>query len=652
MSFLDFEMINLNLIKQSFYAIPHIHEALPPYNMFLHNSFDALMFISQIISYFYEKYELVRFKLFYNHIPWVNKQSGPCFINIQDFPPVITDMYGPTPRYDGSFEYEEVSRHCPPDTLTKLQQYNATEYRIFFPKGILRNVLARLRLRSQYLTDIKYPEALDFEWGFPNDTGYILRIQAMTLRLEIPKNWWIHQQSPSLLGYHKHFFTPAYLQTIRTTYSYARRRHHYYNNGLYVKKPKTQYLRQRVNEVKPTLTSWPLPRHHINCKLNHRKYCSPRCGEVEYYMLIAFQHTPGNKNQTFIAPCIGYLKHFTTLREHQIAYQENNTFLTIRPQTPLYSYYLPNAPILPGPLITYQLHYDFLQTQLRVQIFIFNQKRYQLLTMFQRLKTIICTYIRSKDVYLFHLANRQHQTRTFYTFQQNVNLITKYFRSTHSLSQTIATLYESLDDPLTTLAQRAKRIYALQFTVQRIEHLRNSPYLYPNTIYRHYHTYKSLTSTPIFSVIFPTSTSSASTVFPPSPTIKHLLSFSETSTTSVPATSKPLLTNFINQTKSLGDLTTHRTPLNILNTFSTYTSDSFSDTAHYHHLPRPAIHSPKLLLIFSSVKRPNLPSTMTNSLSQLESLHNFSRILPSTFTLLSKNAFVVASSILQCPNLL
>ena len=314
MSFLDFEMINLKLIKQSFYLIPHIHAALPPYHMHLHNSFDALMFISQIISYFYEKYEFVRFKLFYHHIAWAHKYSGPCFLNIQDFPLVITNMYGPTPRYDGSFDYDEVSHHCPSDTLTKLQQYNATEYRIFFPKGILRNVLARLRLRSQYLKDFEYLEALDFEWGFPNDTGYVLRVQATTLRLEIPKNWWIHQQSPSLLGYHKHFFAPSYLQTIRTTYSYERRRRHYYNNGLYVKKPKTQYLAQRVDEVKQNLISWPLPRHRINCKLNHRKYCSPRCGELEYYMLFAYHLIPGNENQTFIAPCINYVEHFTTDR--------------------------------------------------------------------------------------------------------------------------------------------------------------------------------------------------------------------------------------------------------------------------------------------------------------------------------------------------
>jgi len=270
--------------------------------------------------------------------------------------------------------------------------------------------------------------------------------------------------------------------------------------------------------------------------------------------------------------------------------------------------------------------------------------------MFRRLKTIICTYIRSKDVYLFHLANRQHQTRTFYTIEQNANLITKYFRSTNSLSQTIANLYKASDYPFITLAQQAKRIYALKFTVQYIEHLRNSPYLYSNTIYRHHYTYKSFSSTAILSVLFPTPTRPASTVLPPSPTIKLLLSSSETSTTLAPATIKPLVTNFINQTKPFGDLTTHRTPSHILNTASTYTSYLLSDTTDHHHLTRPATHSPRPLLISSPMKLPSFPSAMINHLSQLESLQSFSSTLPATFTFSSKNAFIVAYPISQCPN--
>jgi len=366
-------------------------------------------------------------------------------------------------------------------------------------------------------------------------------------------------------------------------------------------------------------------------------------------MLIAFHRTSVNKNQTFIAPCIDYLNHFTSLREQQTAYQDKNSFITIRSQTPLYSYYLPNAPILSGPLITYQLHYEFLQTQLREQISIFNQKWYQLLTTFRRLKTIICTYIRSQDIYLFHLANRQHRTRTFYTFEQNANLITYYRRTTNSLSQTIATLYTILDDPLTTLAQQAKRIYALRFATQYIEHLRNSPYLYSNTIYRHYHTYKSFSSTAILSVIFPTPISLASTVFLHPITNTQTLSSLETRTTSVPATTKPLLTNFTNQTNHFGDLTTHRTPLSILNSASNYTSHSLSDTTHDRHLTKTAAHSTKPTLISSPNKQPILLSNMPNSLSQQEPLKMFSSTLPNTFTLSSKHAFIIAYPILQCP---
>ena len=416
------------------------------------------------------------------------------------------------------------------------------------------------------------------------------------------------------------------------------------------KKPKTQYLAQRVDEVKQNLTSWPLPRHRINCKLNHRKYCSPRCGELEYYMLFAYHLIPGNENQTFIAPCINYLQHFATVREQQIAYQDNNAFLTIRSQTPLYSYFLPNSPILPGPLITYRLDYDFLKQQLIEQTSIFNRNWYQLLTMFQRLKRLICTYIRSKDVYFFHFNNRKYQTRTFYTIDQNANLITKYYKSTTSLSQTIAQLYKTLDHPFTALAQQAKRVYALKFTVQSIENMRNSPYLYPNTIYRHHYTYKSFSSTPILSVLYPTATSSASTAPHPSSTIQSSLSFSKTSTTLAPTTIKPLITNFISQTQQTRDPTTQHTPSHILNTILTYTSHVFSDTTHHHYLTKPTPHSSRPLLTPSSIKLLSLPSTMINHLSQMESPQNLFSTLSGIFTFSSENAFIVAYSVSHCPN--
>ena len=261
----DFEMVHLRLMKQTRYFIPHIQGRTPPYNMYLQNSTDALLFISHAISYFYEKYEEVRFKLFHDIRQWPTKTTGPCFVGLLEFPLVVKSTYGATPLPDGTYEYDAVTKPCLTETQSWLQKVNSTEYRLFFPKGKLRNVLARTRQRSRYLEETKYPETLNFEWGYHNDTGYILRIQIGSLRQDTPKNWWIHRQTDSLLGYHEHLFMPPYLRTIRTICSYTRFKRHYYAKSKYVKIPRKTYLRQHVNEIKTSTASWPVPRTKKHC---------------------------------------------------------------------------------------------------------------------------------------------------------------------------------------------------------------------------------------------------------------------------------------------------------------------------------------------------------------------------------------------------
>jgi len=119
---------------------------------------------------------------------------------------------------DGNFEYDSITQPCLTETLTHLLPFHSyknrllpfntkehNDYKVFFPKGNIRNVLARTCQRSRYLETTGYLEALDFEWGFPNDTGYILNIKVGPLRTSLPSIWWIQQQTTSLLGYHKHF---------------------------------------------------------------------------------------------------------------------------------------------------------------------------------------------------------------------------------------------------------------------------------------------------------------------------------------------------------------------------------------------------------------------------------------------------------------
>jgi len=82
-----------------------------------------------------------------------------------------------------------------------------------------------------YIKRTGYPEVLNFEWSSLEDTGYELRLTVGEELLSLPKAWWIHQQSDSILGCYKNFFAPDHLQTTRTVYSYAKGDRHYYANG-------------------------------------------------------------------------------------------------------------------------------------------------------------------------------------------------------------------------------------------------------------------------------------------------------------------------------------------------------------------------------------------------------------------------------------
>ena len=500
----DFEMVHLALTNQPRYFIAHIQGRTPPYNIYRQHATDALLFASHAISYFYEKYTQVRFKLFHDIRPWPTKPTGPCFVGLLEFPLVAKKMYAPTSLFDGTYEHDAVTTPCMMETQSWLQKVNSTEYRLFFPKGKLRNVLARTRQRSKYLEKTKFPEALDFEWGYPNDTGYILRIQVGSIRQNIPKNWWIHRQTDSLLGYHEHFFMPPYLRTIRTTYSYIRFKRHYYAEGKYAEIPGKKYLRQRVEEINTNTVSWPVPRKRRDCRIKHKTYCSPRCDEIEYYMQLAYQHIPPEYNGTFITPCINYLKFFTSIRAQRATYDSDTRHKKLVPKLPIYSYELISGPFLHGPLTSYQYETTFQQMLLSMEIDSFHHKWNQILPFFQQLKESIINYI------------IQHNNHVYYTAAVNLHSLTPSTRYTHELLrqsktrlrdqiiQLIQSLGIRLDHTLFTLRQQTQRIYAFKLIKKNIQFLLHHPHLQANVIYRHTFGTDFFTSTPMASIWLPT----------------------------------------------------------------------------------------------------------------------------------------------------
>ena len=185
----------------------------------------------------------------------------------------------------------------------------------------MKNVVPHFRAPlTEYIKKTGYPEVLNFERSSLEDTGYKLRLTVGNKLLSLPKTLWIHQQSDSILGYHKNFFAPDHLQTTRTVYSYAKGDRHYYADGMYVKKTGITYLRQKVTENQPTLRSWQIPTPNWHCNLQQRHYCSPRLGDLEYTFLRAMNTSKQSVSLQHL--CGTYLSNFTTIQQFRTDYYQ------------------------------------------------------------------------------------------------------------------------------------------------------------------------------------------------------------------------------------------------------------------------------------------------------------------------------------------
>ena len=271
----SFEMIYLEIIDKALYVIRNINESSLPHNMYLYDSSDTILLISKVISYFYELYQFVRFKLNISDNLPSNMQRKPCFVALDRLPNIKLPLH--------TFGTTHISNpeQCNEERLVRFRQTAPSVFLVEFPQGQIENRVPTLRNYEIYKKATGHPDVLDFQWTSPSSKAFFLQIEVGPRLTNNPKLWWIYRQSPSVLGYHDNFFAPESLRTSQTVYSYARGQYHYYAEGLYVKLPDVQYLIQNVTENNYTLQRWPLPTQTENRPLNLNTICAPHIGSFE-----------------------------------------------------------------------------------------------------------------------------------------------------------------------------------------------------------------------------------------------------------------------------------------------------------------------------------------------------------------------------------
>ena len=323
----DFEMIYLQLIKKPLYVVYNEYGYTDPHNLHYADSSDTIALISRIIAYFYEHFTFVKFKLFTNLSKTLGEFRGLCYLSAKKFPLIKEVLLTPqTTQY-------EINTPCNEDRLIRLYTSNTGTYIATFPKTKISNEVPQIRNIQQYEQQIGYNYVLDFQWSTPTDQGFALYIELGEKLTYIPRTWWIQEQSDSLLGLHKNFFLPTYLQTIQTTYSYASNMRHYYAEGFYVKKTGVKYLRQNIDEHTPVITSWLIPTQTINQKQSRNIYFKPHLGNLETIMPKVLQLVERSPLIVQISKCKNYTATFHTIQQdrsnyHQSLYEQHFPLLS------------------------------------------------------------------------------------------------------------------------------------------------------------------------------------------------------------------------------------------------------------------------------------------------------------------------------------
>ena len=491
----EFEMIYLELIEQLHYTISSVEGHRTPYILYFLDVSDTSAYISYVISYFYERFQFVKFQLFYRHYNWKPEYKGPCYLGL-DRLPLIKKIH-----FTIGCNYSIIPYKCYGKALTRVYRTTKTIYSVTFPNRLMRNVIPQMLKPLIYIKLTGSREVLFSKWSSKTDPGYELKIEVGDELSSIPKTWWIHEQSNSLLGYHKNFFAPDYLQTTKTVYSYARGNRHHYANGMYAKKPGVTYLRQQVTEHRPTTHSWPLPDLNWRCKLQQKRYCSPYLGDLEYHMLRALHTLKESDSVQHL--CANYTTNFTSLQQIKMDYHQTAIERYSILHHTIFSFNHSLEPFLHGPLSTYTLDIKRLQNQLKDRIALRNLAGSNVQPKYAQLL---------KSVFLTEFIKETYTRYTFEHFKYN-DLPTRFINQEQRFYyQHVVNIYHNnlvtmlfyFKIMRLSMYEQYMHTYAIKHTLQIIQHLQKTFTLQANIIYRHSFTHDKFFSTPIARILLPT----------------------------------------------------------------------------------------------------------------------------------------------------
>jgi len=489
---IDFQMVYLKPPSRTPVMITHTNSPRGTITMSPDSLQETFPFMSKILSYFYEKYSDITFKLFTYTDPTLPSNAINCTINVRNLPSIqeVIQPQGETRVF--------YTTPCILERIIRIQKLTWTEYAVHFPTSKIRNIIQK---PLRYFNSTTSEQTLTLQWPYINQTAFKLMIRVSQPRKHLPEIWWILPYTQSLLMIHKHLFTPPSIKTQATTYSYASQNKHHYIRGGCIAQCKHKHLYQKVRQQRLPTTSWLLPTHKIQRLSPTRFYCLPQCGIIEKHMKLFHQHVPPWWPPSLSDKCSSHFLNFTTLLERQQINFSNLRRLNPSLNNTIYTYET-NIPIaFFGPLQTFHYEYSHLHRRLQQKARKFTQIWQQTYPQYKKLEAIITENLLLQDDSLMHQSELLYYTNNERELDRNtLKMSTAAYLANYNIEE-FKDNYYHLNEKLKQLQDYAEQIYAFKYITIILQTIHNKTDLQPNLIYSHNFHNGFLQSKPIMRIL-------------------------------------------------------------------------------------------------------------------------------------------------------
>jgi len=470
----DFQMIHLKSPSHTHVTIMQTNASQNIITISHASLQETFLFMSKLLSYFYEKYAYITFKLSHDTDLMYHMNTTNCTLGLHELPELQEVI---KPQGETRILY---THRCILQKIVRIQKLTWTEYTISFPTSRLRNIKQQT---PRYLNSTTPEQTLTFQWPYTNQTAFKLHIRASHRRKNLPKIWWILPHTDSLLTYHKNHFAP--IDTRTTTYSYEFKNKHYYNEGGCIAQCKHKKLHQNVRRHKLPTISWPLPTDNIQGIIPTRFYCLPQCGTIETHMKIFHNNGPSWWPPSVSDTCTSQVLNLTTLSERQKISFSNLQHLNPSLNTTIYTYQT-NIPIqFSGPLQIHQYEISYLNTQIQKRTRKFIKLWQQTYSQYRKLEIAITENIFLHEDSLIHQSELSYYTKNEHELNRNtMKMSTSAYLASHQIDQ-YKDSYNYLNENFKQMQDYAEQIYSLKYMIIILQVTQNRTDLQPNVIYSH-----------------------------------------------------------------------------------------------------------------------------------------------------------------------